>query len=98
MLASNCGGGAVLEIDIRTISVCIQALQRAIRFNDFLSQSETVDGEDLEESSQMYEHELSRLIEVYAAEERSGRVNVPLSRLLHPPFDELAAKYQLPKE
>lgn len=81
------------DIDNRTLSVCIQALQRAIRFNDFLSQSQTVDSDDHEESSYMYEQELSRLIDIYAAEELLGRVNIPLSSLLHPPFDELASKH-----
>jgi hypothetical protein len=84
----------VPDIDIRSLSVCIQALQRALRFNDFLSQSQTVDSDDHEESSYMYEQELSRLIEIYANEERLGRVNIPLSKLLHPPFEELASKYK----
>jgi len=79
---------------MNALSVCIQALQRAIRFNDFLSQSQTVDSDDHEESSYMYEQELSRLIEIYANEERLGRVNIPLAELLHPPFEELASKYK----
>jgi hypothetical protein len=29
---------------------------------------------------------------IYANEERLGRVNIPLSKLLHPPFEELALK------
>ena len=77
------------EIDSRSLAVCIQALQRAIKFNDFLSQSETVDADDHEESSYMYEHELARLIELYKREEQAGRASVPLAKLLHPPFDEL---------
>mgnify|MGYP003547049026 CR=1 FL=1 len=44
----------------------------------------------VEESSYMYELELSRLIEIYANEERLGRVNIPLSKLLHPPFDQVS--------
>ena len=41
----------------------------------------------------MYEQELSRLVEIYANQERMGRVNIPLSSLLPPPFEDLAAKY-----
>jgi hypothetical protein len=77
------------EIDNRTLALCIQALQRAIKFNDFLSQSETVDADDHEESSYQYEQELVRLIELYKQEVQAGRVAVPLAKLLHPPFDEL---------
>ncbi len=75
------------SVDIRTLSVCIQALQSAIRFNEFLAQSATVDAEDLEESSFMYEHELYRVIEIYEAEEKAGRTNIPLAMLLKAPFD-----------
>jgi hypothetical protein len=76
------------DIDIRSLSVCIQALQRAIRFNDFLAQSQTVDAEDFEESSLMYEVELARLIEIYKREESAGRVTIPLAKLLHAPFND----------
>ena len=79
------------NINENTLSVSIQALQKAIKFNDFLSQSETVESDDYEESSYMYELELSRLCELYKAEELKGNVSIPLSNLLKPPFDEIKA-------
>lgn len=79
----------MVEIDIRSLAVCIQALQRAIRFADSLSQSRTADADDYDESSYMYEQELSRLVGIYTKEEQAGRASVPLGKLLHPPFDQL---------
>ncbi len=55
----------IVNIDPRSLSVCIQALQKAIKYNEFLSQSETVELDDYEESSYMYELELMRLIKIY---------------------------------
>jgi hypothetical protein len=78
--------------------VCIQALQDAIKFADFLSQSETVSAADHDESSYMYELELSRLVKIYASEERAGRVNIPLAELLRPPFDALLSKLEPERE
>lgn len=77
------------KVDKRSLSICIQALQKAIRFNDFLSQSETVESDDYEESSYMYELELNRLCEIYKDEELEGNVSIPLADLLQPPFDEI---------
>jgi hypothetical protein len=70
------------NIDIRTLSVCIQALEDAIRYYDLLSQSETTDSNDYEECKYMYEVELSRLCEIYAKEEEKGLTPVPLKKLL----------------
>ncbi len=78
-------------INEKSLAVCIQALQKAIKFNDFLSQSETVESNDYEESSYMFELELSRLCDVYKSEELAGNVSIPLSSLLKPPFDEIKA-------
>lgn len=78
------------DVDNGMLAVCIQALQKAIKFNEFLSQSETVDGNDYEESSYMFEVELSKLCKIYKAEEEKGNVPIPLSSLLRAPFDELA--------
>lgn len=72
-----------------SLAVCIQALQKAIKFNDFLSQSDTVDSDDNEESSYMYELELNRLSSLYKEEEKLGNVDIPLQRLLSTPFDEI---------
>ena len=76
------------DIDPRSLSVCIQALQKAIKYNDFLSQSETVDSNDYEESSYMYELELLKLIKIYRSEEKINNVSIPLSQLLMAPFNE----------
>ena len=73
------------NIDIRTISVCIQALEDAIRYYDLLSQSETTDSDDYEECKYMYELELSRLCEFYSKEEEKGLTPVPLKQLLKNP-------------
>jgi hypothetical protein len=72
----------MVNIDIRTISVCIQSLDDSIRYYDLLSQSDTVDSDDFEECKYMYEVELSRLCELYAQEEKKGNVPIPLSKLL----------------
>ena len=37
----------------------------------------------------MYELELSRLVMLYKEEEKLGKTNIPLERLLHAPFDQL---------
>lgn len=79
------------SVDEKSLATCIQALQKAIKFNDFLSQSETVESDDYEESSYMYELELSRLCDLYKIEEIQGKVSIPLSSLLQPPFDEIKA-------
>ncbi len=78
------------EIDIRSLSVCIQALQTAIHHHEFLAQSATVDSDDYEEGSYMFELELARLVKLYQEEERAGRANIALGALLKPPFDGLA--------
>ena len=70
------------NLDIRTISVCIQALEDAIRYYELLSQSETTDSDDYEECKYMYEVELSRICELYSKEQEKGLVPVPLERLL----------------
>jgi hypothetical protein len=77
------------NINENSLVVCIQAFQKAIRFNDFISQSDTVDSDNYEESSYMFELELSRMCELYKIEEKNGNVSIPLSSLLTPPFDEL---------
>ena len=82
------------DVDIRSISVCIQALPDAIRHYEFLCQSQTVDPvlphpelrvldpDDYEEAKCMYELELARLSEIYAAEEKQGRTSIPLAALI----------------
>lgn len=72
----------MLTLDIRSISVCIQALEDAIRYYDLLAQSDTTNSDDFEECKYMYEVELSRLCEIYSAAEARGDAPVPLAKLL----------------
>lgn len=76
----------MVYLDSRSLSVCIQALQTAIKHHDFLSQSQTVDKDDFEECSYMYELELCRLVDLYKKEEQLGNACIPLNDLLKPPF------------
>ncbi|XZZ63082.1 hypothetical protein ACJJIF_06030 [Microbulbifer sp. SSSA002] len=57
----------------KSLVICIQALQTAIKFNEFLSQSETTENDNYEESSYMYE------LEPYRQEEAAGSITIPLS-------------------
>ena len=70
------------NVDTRSLSVCIQALEDAIRYYDLLSQSETTDSNDYEECKYMYELELSRLCALYAEVEKKGEAPIPLAKLL----------------
>ena len=70
------------NVDIRSLSVCIQALEDAIRYYELLAQSETTDSDDYEECRYMYEVELNRMCEIYAKEEEKGLAPVPLKKLL----------------
>lgn len=72
----------MLTLDVQSVSVCIQALEDAIRYYDLLAQSDTTDSDDFEECKYMYEVELSRLCEIYAAAEERGDAPVPLEKLL----------------
>lgn len=74
----------------RSLSVCIQALQAAIRYNELLERSETTEAIDYQESSLVYERELIHLIEKYKQVEEGGRARIPLRSLLRPPFDVMA--------
>ncbi|GAB2190601.1 hypothetical protein MAH1_22090 [Sessilibacter sp. MAH1] len=70
------------NVDIRTLAVCIQALEDATRYYELLSQSDTTDSENYEECVYMYEVELARLCEIYKKEEEKGFAPVPLNDLL----------------
>jgi hypothetical protein len=76
---------AMAELSVDAIAVCIQALEDAIRYYDFLSQSQTVDPDDHAETKYMYEVQLAKLCAIYAAEEKNGNTSVPLSALLKNP-------------
>ncbi|MGP9801317.1 hypothetical protein [Rheinheimera sp. NSM] len=70
------------NLDLRSVAVCIQALEDAIRYYELLAQSETTDSDDYEECKYMYEVELSRLCELYSAAEQRGEAPTPLKKLL----------------
>src|SRR5262245_24292618 len=71
-LAFNSRVATVPDLHLRSIAVCIQALQDAISYFDLLCQSPTVNPDDHEESKDMYEVELARLSKIYEAEEKKG--------------------------
>ena len=81
-LAKESKSHIVPNIDIKTLAVCIQALEDAIRYYDLLSQSETTNSDDYEECRYMFEVELSRICEIYKQEEENGLAPVPLDKLL----------------
>ena len=70
------------KVDTGSLSVCIQALQDAMKYYEFISQSETVNKDDHEECVFMYANELARLIDVYKKEEKLGNTDIPLAELL----------------
>lgn len=70
------------NIDLRSLSVCIQALEDAIRYYELLSQSETTDSSDFEECKYMYEVELAKISDIYSKEESKGLAPIPLNKLL----------------
>lgn len=68
--------------EIRSMAICIQALEDAIRYYDLLAQSETTNNDDFEQCRYMYEVELSRLCALYTTEEKQGNTSVALQKLL----------------
>lgn len=68
--------------EIRSMAICIQALEDAIRYYDLLAQSETTNNDGFEQCRYMYEVELSRLCALYATEEKQGNTSVALHKLL----------------
>jgi len=64
-------------IDNGTLILCLQALERAIEYNEFLSQSETVDGDDYEEINYRYEIALNSLAKKYV-QEREKDASLPV--------------------
>lgn len=73
----------MLTLDVQSVSVCIQALDDAIRHCNLLAQLEAVNSDDFEEFKYMYEVELSRLCKVYSQVEARGEAPIPLKKLLN---------------
>jgi hypothetical protein len=70
------------DVDVDTLAVCLQALEKALKFNALVSASQTVGLRAYAESDLQYERALQTLIRIYKKEERQGKVPVPLKKLL----------------
>lgn len=69
-------------IDNGDLLMCLQALERAIEYNEYLSQSETVDKDDYEEINFEYECALNRLAEIYNKERETNNKLLPLDQVI----------------
>lgn len=70
------------SLDIHSLSVCMQALEDAVRYYDLLAKADNQDRDDYEECRLMYQQELRRLCQIYREQEQLGVATVPLKRLL----------------
>lgn len=69
-------------IDNGELVICLQALERAIEYNEFLSQSETVDKDDYEEINYRYELILNKMAKKYIEESRKDKSLLPISKII----------------
>lgn len=69
-------------IDSGNLIICLQALERAIEYNEFLSQSETVDKDDYEEINYRYELTLNKLAKQYMEESKKNESLLPISKII----------------
>lgn len=69
-------------IDNGNLIICLQALERAIEYNEFLSQSETVDKDDYEEINYRYELTLNKLAKQYIEESKKDKSLLPISKII----------------
>lgn len=72
----------MVTIDNGHLTLCLQALERAIEYNEFLSQSETVDKDDYEEINYRYELALNQLAKKYNEQRKSNSNLLPLEKLI----------------
>lgn len=70
------------EIDNGNLIICLQALERAIEYNEFLSQSETVDKDDYEEINYRYELTLNKLAKQYIEESKRDESLLPINKII----------------
>lgn len=70
------------EIDNGNLIICLQALERAIEYNEFLSQSETVDKDDYEEINYRYELTLNKLAKQYIEESKRDKSLLPINKII----------------
>jgi len=69
-------------IDNGSLIICLQALERAIEYNEFLSQSETVDKDDYEEINYRYELTLNKLAKQYIDESKKDKYLLPINKII----------------
>jgi hypothetical protein len=69
-------------MDNGNLVICLQALERAIEYNEFLSQSKTVDKDDYEEINYCYELTLNKLAKKYVEESKKDESLLPISKII----------------
>jgi hypothetical protein len=69
-------------IDKGSLVICLQALERAIEFNEFISQSDTVAEDNYEEINYRYELILNKLAKIYIEECRSDKSLIPIEKII----------------
>jgi len=75
-------------IDKGSLVICLQALERAIEFNEFISQSDTVEEDNYEEINYRYELTLNKLAKIYTEECRNDKSLLPLEKIIKYNFIE----------
>jgi hypothetical protein len=65
-----------------SLVICLQALERAIEFNEFISQSDTVEEDNYEEINYRYELTLNKLAKIYIEECRSDKSLIPIEKII----------------
>jgi len=73
-------------IDNGNLIMCLQALERAIEYNEYLSQSETVDKDDYEEINFEYECTLNKLAKIYNEERMKNSKLLPIEDIVNYKF------------
>lgn len=76
------------NIDSSSLIMCLQGLERAIEYNEFLSQSESVEKDDYEEVNYRFELTLNKLAKVYLEEREVNCSLIPLEGFLKYKFVE----------
>lgn len=69
-------------IDNGSLIICLQALERAIEHNEFLSQSDTVDKDDYEEINYRYELTINKLAKKYIEESNKDKNLLPINKII----------------
>jgi hypothetical protein len=69
-------------IDKGSLVICLQALERAIEFNDFISQSDTVEKDNYEEINYRYELTLNKLGKIYIEEQKIDTDLLPIEKII----------------